>query len=130
MALDLASHNREGRQTHTVYLTYRVCVSLSVRQVGYPPPPADSHADSHGATPKRSKGGESFAGACKDEQAERGGKRRHMTKGQRAMIAAKIRGLYKNYTQRESAPNARPANFLRRLNEAKVAKEKLPDRVR
>jgi hypothetical protein len=63
--------------------------------------------------PSAAKGAFSIAGGCKDEQAERGGKRRHMTKGQRAMIAAKIFPF--NEKQRESAPNARPANFLRRL---------------
>ena len=65
------------------------------------------------------KGAFSIAGVCKDEQAERGGKRRHMPKGQRAMIAAKIRSLNeRSANQRQT--QGRPTS-LRRLNEAKVA---------
>ena len=110
--------------------TVRVCLCLSGRQVGYPPPrrrlPRVSHRGrlqaqtSRGAKQAQQWGAFSIAGVCKDEQAERGDKRRHMTKGQRAMVAAKILFLRNKYSQRESAPKARPANFLRRSKRAKV----------
>ena len=67
--------------------------------VVYPPPrrrlPRVSHRGrlqaqtSRGANQAQQRGLSPSPGVCKDEQAERGGKRRHMTKGQRAMIAEK-----------------------------------------
>jgi hypothetical protein len=63
-------------------LNVPVCVSLSqAGRWGIPLPGADSHGSLtvavskrrlHVAQPKRIKGGESIAGVCKDEQAERG----------------------------------------------------------
>ena len=87
MALDLARMTEMGDRHTRVYLTYP-CVSVSLRQAGgVSPSPAQTptglspSADFTWRQTSAAKGAFSIAGVCKDEQAERGGKRRHMTKG-------------------------------------------------